>query len=148
MEAKQPTQPSTIFRSFNWKWVGVGLCMFIVFHLLPAHIVMYGFSPLRKIQGWPLAIWASGGIAIVGFAIGYLSRGYTVLEPGLAGLAYVVVVFLVSRITGGFLPQRASSELGLMLVSLGAVFVLGVGGALIGELFQLKKPPSKGEGGF
>ena len=139
MQTSQHDESSISFRNLDWKWVWVGVCMFIVFHLLPVHILRHGLLPPGIFQGWALAIWGFGGIAIVGFVVGYLSRGYTVWEPGLSGVMYVLVILLVSRFAGGVIPEKATAHVGFLAIILGAVFVLGVGGALIGELGQARK---------
>lgn len=140
MMATEQPEGRFSFRNIDWRWVIVGLCMFIVFHLLPMHIVGYGIPDWEPVRAWLLGTWGFAGVLIVGFVIGYLSKGYTVIEPGISGMAYVVIFLYSAERATRILPHEADSDLGVLLLSLGIVFVLAVAGAYVGERYQKATP--------
>jgi hypothetical protein len=119
----------------DWPWVGVGFCFYVVFHLLPTYLLA-GMGA-TKYGNTSFGVWLFAGLAFIGLYIGYRSRGVTIIEPGIAALAYVVVLFLSGQqswgITFGF--SQFLEALGSMI----AAFVVAIGSAFVGELLQQRK---------
>lgn len=120
----------------DWKWVGVGYCIFVVFHLLPS---LFLLEFVRQGLGGNLlrSLWGLMGLVVVGLYIGYRSRGYTILEPAIAALLYAVTIFLKSgELIGG---KWTSQSAGMLLVMSVGAFLLAMFGAWIGEMLQTRK---------
>ncbi len=153
---KDLTKRSTV--KVDWRWVGVGFCFFVVFHLLPSYVIIGFFTALFNPVRTPsflaavynfglfsqpglgkigAAFWLSVGPAIVGMYIGYRSRGVTILEPGISALFYTLVLFFsIPKIWEG---QLAISTVSGMFAWIASAFVAACIGAWIGELLQARK---------
>ncbi len=124
-------------RPIDWTWVGVGYCFFVVFHLLPSYLMMFGM-PIDLLG---MAIWLFIPLAIIGFVIGRWSRGVTIIEPGLSALAYVLTLTLeFGHIWGRSFSLRSGGIIYLWAVS---SFVIAVTSAWVGELVQARKEQKK-----
>ncbi len=80
--------------------------------------------------------------------IGFRSRGFTVLEPGISAVVYIWTVFLMTPM---YLPRTPVSRIALMVFSISVItFAVAVVGAFIGEYLQalgMKKAEISAKGG-
>ena len=126
-------QESATKLSIDWKWVGLGYCFFVVFHLLPAYTLLQ-FSFLGKVSNALRTLWLLVGLLVIGVYIGYRSRGFTVVEPAISAVLYVATLFFKAE---DFVGMRVSSRsFALMLIAGGVAFLLALIGAWIGEMLQ------------
>ena len=95
----------------NWKWVGIGYCFFVVFHLLPSYIINGFYFNMEDLAG--RGIWLFFGLAIIAFYIGYRSRGVTILEPAISALFYDITLLLEFR---SFWGRTVSHSWGIIYV--------------------------------
>lgn len=127
-------QTKTVVRPFNTQWVLVGYCYFIWFHLLPSVLyvnLLTRFTPGPSVQ---ILIWFIGGIMLLSGYIGFRSRGFTVLEPGVSAVLYMWTVFLIVPL---YTPHTSVSRITLMVLSISIItFTVAVLGAFIGEYLQ------------
>lgn len=113
----------------DWRWVGLGICFFIVMHLLPTYL-LFEFRIMASAFSTLFSVWVFAGMAFVGFFIGWKSKGVTIVEAGIAGLVY-----------GFILLAAIQQELGgpLVISSIGwfvAVIAIATVSAWFGELVQ------------
>lgn len=130
----QPSAESSKIR-IDWRWVGLGYCFFVVFHLLPSYL----FNILSIVQEGSLVLsfWLLAGLVLIGVYIGYRSTGYTILEPAIAALLYTITIFLRA---GDFWGETWNSQsAGMLFVGMVAAFLLAMLGAWIGEKLQVSK---------
>ena len=121
----------------DWRWVGLGICFFIVMHLLPTYL-LFEFRIMSSAFSTLFSVWVFAGMAFVGFFIGWKSKGVTIVEAGIAGLVY-----------GFILLAAIQQELGgpLVISSIGwfvAVIAIATVSAWFGELVQSVKEKGGG----
>ncbi len=117
----------------DWKWVGLGYCIFVVFHLLPAYLLIQ-FSYVGRIGDTLRTLWLIAGMLVIGVYIGYRSRGFTILEPAISAVLYIFTIFFKAD---EFMGRRLDiRSLGALLVAAGVAFLLAMLGAWIGEMLQ------------
>lgn len=136
-------QPVSTGKKIDWKWVGVGYCFFVVFHLLPTYLLLE-FSFVGKVGDILRSLWLLVGLLVIGVYIGFRSRGYTVIEPAISAVLYVATIFFKAD---DFMGRGWSSRsyAGLLVASLIA-FALAMIGASLGEMLQAtkeRKPPQQ-----
>jgi hypothetical protein len=127
----EPKASSKIAK-IDWRWVGLGVCFFIVMHLLPTYL-LFQFRIITTAFSTLFSVWVFAGMAFVGFFIGWKSKGVTILEAGIASLLYAFI--LLSAI-------QVKWEGPLVISSLfwfGAVVVIATVSAWFGELVQSMK---------
>ena len=95
--------PDTVL--FDWRWAGVGYCLFVVLHLLPS---MFLGQFLRIELAWEAhfmvrLVWIYVGLLYVGFYGGYRPGRFRVLEAGISSFLYLVTVYYLQP---GLLPQE------------------------------------------
>ena len=114
--------------TFDVRWVGVGFCLFVDIHLLPSYIV-YQLRVVAPVFASIYTVWMFAGIAIVGFFIGYKSRGVTVVEASVAAALYSVVA------THGLweAPMKISTSLWIY-----CIFAIATLSAVFGEAIQAR----------
>jgi hypothetical protein len=130
--------------SIDWRWVVVTYCFFVLFVLFPSYLGddLAGFFRLHG-RWWSL-IEEGVGVAIVSGYVGFRSKGITILEPGIASI-FCLPTTLVSA-TGSW--DLISSYFRLtvlfyLLLVLLLAFLVGVGGAAVGEWLQLQKEKNR-----
>ncbi len=117
----------------DWKWVGLGYCIFVVFHLLPAYLLIQ-FSYVGRIGDTLRTLWLIAGMLVIGVYIGYRSRGFTILEPAISAVLYIFTIFFKAD---EFMGRRLDiRSLGALLVAAGVAFLFAMLGAWIGEMLQ------------
>lgn len=127
-------QTNTIVRRFNTQWVLVGYCYFVWLHLLPSVLYVNFLPRLTPAPSIQILIWFIGGIMLLSGYIGFRSRGFTVLEPGISAVLYMWTVFLIVPM---YVPRTPVSRITLMVLSISIItFAVAVVGALIGEYLQ------------
>jgi len=117
----------------NWKWVGIGYCFFVVFHLLPSYVIN-GFN--MGVDLGAQGLWLFAGLAIIAFYIGYRSRGITILEPAISALLYDITLLLEFR---DFWGRIVSHSYGIIYVLGILTLVLTICSAWLGEVLQSRK---------
>lgn len=123
-------------KNINWRWVEVGFCLYVVFHLLPSFLLASSLSASQS-NAFSLAQWAFVGIAPIGFFIGYRSTGVTILEPGLSALLYMIVLALgMQRMEAQPITFSAIAQ---SLSWMGGSFVVAVVSAWAGEKIQTRR---------
>lgn len=85
----------------DWRWVFASYCYLVLFHLLPTFLLggfsmgAFTFQVTVRVSQMNLAsVWLFPGLAVVAFVVGYRSRGVTIIEPALAGVAYAITTSL------------------------------------------------------
>lgn len=135
-------EPTLQSGKLEWKWVGITFAMYIVLYLLP---ILFGFGFFAGHAGGRgtdvfLGIWTFAGIIVIAALCGYLSKGVTIWEPALAGLALatIVLLYLAYKILFASVGHRIPLFHLIIpaLALLGTVFVLSLLGAWLGELAQ------------
>ena len=130
-------------RPIDWKWVGMGYCFFVVFHMLPSYfaIGMHGMAG-NGLAGLP-GLWLFIGLAFVGFLVGYRSQGVTVLEPGISSLFYALtLLYFMGQFTG---QDISLSTIAYAYVTIVAIFVTAVFSAWLGEKVQERKDAKRAQ---
>ena len=117
----------------DWKWVGIGYCLFVVFHLLPTYLIS-GFTLDQYNLG--RGIWLFLGLAIIAFYIGYRSRGITILEPAISAILYDITLLLEFNDLWG---RTVSHSWGIIYVWGILTLTLTICCAWLGEIFQARK---------
>ena len=125
----------------DWKWVGIGYCFFVVFHLLPTYILNGVSLPMSKMD---LGFWMFVGLAIIAFYIGYRSRGVTILEPAISVVLYDITLLLEFQDLWGRSAGRSPGTVYLWGI---LTFVSAIFSAWLGEIFQARKKGKGGVGG-
>ena len=96
---------SKIFKLY-WRWIGLGFCFFVSFHLLPSHII-YMLRVISPAMNVIYSVWIFGGMAVIGFMIGYKSKGVTIWEATIASAVYsIVLLAAIEKVWGGGLEFR------------------------------------------
>jgi hypothetical protein len=134
-------QLSLKISKIDWKWVGIGYCFFVVFHLLPTYIVNGFYMSMEDTAG--RGIWLLVGLVIIAFYIGFRSRGVTILEPAISVLLYDVTLLLAFR---ELWASTVSYSWGMIFVLGFITLVLAICSAWMGELFQAKKKAKANKG--
>lgn len=119
----------SIFKKIDWRWVGIGYCFYVVFHLLPTYLTT-SLDPLE--QGF----WLFIGLAVIAFYIGYRSSGVTILEPAIAALLYDLTLLLEFKNLWGRTLSHSWGTLYLWGITTLVITVLC---AWMGELYQARK---------
>jgi len=125
-------------RPIDWKWIGMGYCYFVVFHMLPSYFFTgTRFSLMRSGFVELMGVWLFIGLAFVAFFIGFHSRGVTVIEPGLSSLMYAITIFFyLGRFTGQDVSLRT---IGYAYITALMFFLTAVLSAWLGEKMQQRK---------
>ena len=119
--------------NIDWKWIGLGYCIFVVFHLLPAYLLIQ-FSFVGRIGDTLRTLWLIAGMLVIGVYIGYRSRGFTILEPAISAVLYIFTIFFKAD---EFMGRRLEiRSIGALMVAAGVAFLLAMLGAWIGEMLQ------------
>jgi len=122
------------FRPIDWKWVGMGYCFFVVFHMLPSYFITGVFTTSLSGVAFLPGLWMFIGLAYVGFLVGYRSQGVTIAEPGLSSLLYALtLMYYMGKFTGQEVSLRT---VGFAYVTIVAIFVTAVVSAWLGEKAQ------------
>ena len=128
-------QTPLLLRSFDWRWLLVAYCFLILFDLFPLFLALG--SIFRPLEFWRFTLWAVGGMAIVSGYVGFRSKGITLFEPGVAStlcsLTFLVAIETPWKIAEGY--QFAAFWLALLVFA----FVIGFGGAAVGEWLQMRR---------
>lgn len=124
------------FKRIDWRWVGIGYCLYIVYHLLPSYLLLglarYGLTG-KLVKG----MWLFIGLAVIGGYIGFRSRGITILEPAISALLYMATLALLfDQFWGRSFGPRS---VGLIYVWIVGGFVIAFVSAWVGELVQARK---------
>jgi hypothetical protein len=132
----EPTTSVRPLRKINWKWVGVGYCLFVVYHLLPSYVLL-GFARFGMLGEAGKGIWLFIGFAVIAFYIGYRSRGITILEPAISSVLYVVTLTLLfEKFWGRSFSMRSAGVIYVWIVGAGVIAFVS---AWVGELWQSRK---------
>ncbi|HTY39102.1 MAG TPA: hypothetical protein VMH23_18430 [Bacteroidota bacterium] len=121
------------FRNIDWKWVGIGYCFFVIFHLLPSYIINGFYMGMDNLGR---GIWLFFGLGIIAFYIGYKSKGVTILEPAIAALFYDATLLVEFR---DFWGRTISHSLGIIYVWGVLTLVVTIYSAWLGETVQARK---------
>lgn len=135
------TQTIQPIKKIDWRWVGIGYCFFVVFHLLPSYLLFF-VSPL--LAGRDMTAkggWLFLGLALVGCFIGYRSKGVTILEPALSSLAYLLTLSLLFEQFWG--RSINTNTVGLMIAWAAVGFVIAFVSAWVGEIIQARREAKK-----
>jgi hypothetical protein len=120
-------------KKIDWKWVGVGYCFFVVFHLLPTYL-LNGFTLGQN--NLEIGFWLFVGVAIIAFYIGYRSRGVTILEPAISAVLYDITLLLEFNQLWG---RSVSHSWGIIYLWGILTLTISICCAWLGEIFQAKK---------
>jgi hypothetical protein len=130
----------------DFKWIVIGYAFFLVYHLLPWYflstLLPFEFPRGSGSMTFIFFFWIFFGLAVIGFFIGYLSKNFTVIESGLAGLLYLLTLwyllpkgqYLEQYYYWGFYPTKANVT--ILVVSL---FLIATVSAWVGEAVQMRK---------
>jgi hypothetical protein len=123
------------FTKLDWRWIGVGYCFYVVFHLLPSYLLL-GFGRLGDVPALAKIIWLFFGLALIGFYIGYSSRGVTIWEPAIAAVLYDLTLMLEFS---DFWGRSVQNSLGIFFIWIIATLVITIASAWEGEMVQVWK---------
>ena len=128
-----------LFGKPDWRWVGMSYCFFVVFHLLPA-VIMMALYRANLGMGWNFGtiVWMFFGLALVGGYVGYKSKGVTIIEPGISAVFYTLTLIVCIRAFWN-LPIGWGNAFWSTVASLLAAFAVAFVSAWVGENLQLKK---------
>lgn len=124
-------EPKASFKivRIDWRWVGLGVCFFIVMHLLPTYL-LFQFRIITTVFSTLFSVWVFAGMAFVGFFIGWKSKGVTIVEASVASLLYAIILLgAIQRVWEG---RLVISSLGWFV----AVVVIATVSAWFGERVQ------------
>ncbi|MBI3006121.1 MAG: hypothetical protein HYY49_12005 [Ignavibacteriales bacterium] len=128
------------FKVIDWKWVGLGYCFYVVYHLLPSYLLL-GLTQFGWTDELAKGICLFAGLALIGFYIGYRSQGVTILEPAISAIVYILTLALLfDRFWGRSFSIRSA---GLIYVWILGGFVIAFVSAWIGELWQARRQSAK-----
>ena len=118
----------------DWRWVLVSYCWLVLFHMFPTFL-LGGLRAFRSTGADPTPlVWFLFGLVLVSMVIGYRSKGFTVLEPAIAGFFYALTVSVgFDRFIGTLVPSDKPLAIAFWAL---LSFVLCVVGSWIGELIQ------------
>ncbi|MFH0991415.1 MAG: hypothetical protein V1799_15515 [bacterium] len=85
----------SLIKDFDWRWVVVSYCFFVLFHLLTTFLLISPVIASAILGIWGSAIWAGLGVGSISCYVGYRSNRYTLFEPGLASMFYSVTLSLI-----------------------------------------------------
>ena len=130
--------------SLDWRWVVAAYAYLVLFHMLPTYLlsglatITFFNSPASSGWGFKEAdvatLWLLAGIAVVAFVVGLRSKGFTILEPAVAGVLYAITTTLGFRT---FATANVRGRVVLVAVFwLLIVVILSVASAWIGEAVQ------------
>jgi hypothetical protein len=122
-------------RAIDWKWVGIGYCCFVVFHLLPSYLLV-GYSLAARMEDAVKGVWLFLGLAPIAFYIGYRSRGVTILEPAISAIFYDITLLLEFR---NFWGRTISHSWGIIYFWALATLLITITCAWLGEIYQARK---------
>ncbi|HLF19845.1 MAG TPA: hypothetical protein VI704_03555 [Bacteroidota bacterium] len=129
-----------LFKRIDWKWVGVGYCFFVVYHLLPSYVLL-GFSRFGMGGELLKGFWLFVGLGLIAFYIGYRSRGVTILEPAVSAVLYTfTLALLFERFWGRSFSMRSAA---LIYVWVVGGFIIAFVSAWVGEVWQARKERTK-----
>jgi hypothetical protein len=132
--------------SVDWRWIVAAYCYLVLFHLLPTYL-MGGLMIFPRFPGGGggsglkpsdlATIWLLGGIAVVSFIVGWRSKGFTILEPAVAGMLYAITTTLGFHelVTAHVRDRVALAAVFWLLI----VMILSVASAWMGEAVQQRK---------
>jgi hypothetical protein len=129
--------------SMDWRWVFVTYCFFVLFVLFPTYLAddLAGWFRLHG-RGWSL--FEQGvGVAIVSGYVGFRSKRITIFEPGIASV--LCLLTCLAPTTSSWDLVRSEVRITLLfylLLILLLAFLIGVGGAAVGEWLQMRKEKS------
>lgn len=127
-------QTNTIIVRFNVQWVLVGYCYFVWFNLFPVVIYQDFLSRFVSHPSLGHLLWFMGGIAVLSGYIGFRSRGFTLLEPGISAVLYVWTIVIMISFS---MPRTPMLKIALMVISSSIIaFAVALIGALVGEYVQ------------
>jgi hypothetical protein len=127
------TKWSFSISKIDWRWVGIGYCLFVVYHLLPSYVIS-GFA--LEMDNMTRGIWLFIGLAIIAFYIGYKSKGVTIIEPAISALLYDVTLLLEFR---AFWGRSLAHSSGTIYVWGIVTLALAICSAWLGEVYQARK---------
>ena len=127
-------QTETNSTKLQWKWVGIAFLCYLFLYVIPLTIAekFLGGTAVNTFVG----IWVFGGIFIISGAVGRISKGVTILEPFLASVFMVVILFCIGALFDPFFLSkipRAGFSTPLMVIT---IFIVSLIGAWIGEAGQ------------
>lgn len=124
------------FRKIDWRWVGIGYCLYIVYHLLPSYLLL-GMARHGLTGETAKAVWLYVGLGAIGLYIGYRSHGITILEPAISALLYMATLTLLfDQFWGRSFGPRS---VGLIYFWIVGGFFIAFVSAWVGELIQARK---------
>ncbi len=132
------TKWSLRISTIDWKWVGIGYCLFVVYHLLPSYVIN-GFA--LQMDNTGRGIWLFFGLAIIAFYIGYKSKGVTIVEPAISAILYDITLLLEFR---AFWGRSVAHSLGIIYLWGILTLVLTIYSAWLGEFYQARKKAKAG----
>ena len=123
--------------SIDWRWLIVTYCFLVLFGLFPSFLAFGVGTLFRPLGFWWFTLWAGGGVAIISGYIGYRSRGVTILEPGFGSMLYAVTLLAAFEV-----PWKNAEGYRFIMFRIALLvfaFLIGSGGAAVGEWLQLRK---------
>jgi hypothetical protein len=121
---------------FDWRWLGIGFCFLIVFHLLPSYLI--GLLSVRN--ELMMYLWLFLGCSFVSGYIGYRTHGESLVESALASTVYLMFL-------GYALPRLLTHEDNIsyvvIMLALGCMFVISAMSAYVGNILYGKLQTKK-----
>jgi hypothetical protein len=126
-------------KSFQWKWVGISLLMYVLFYFFPLTLVPGGMlsgTTVTKASAVFIGVWSFAGMIIISGVAGYISKGVTIKEPAVAAIGLVMLSLFAVQIKFNAAIQVTIQGLVGLIIALAVVAALSLAGAWFGEVLQ------------
>lgn len=140
-------ESSQQFKKLQWEWVGITFVMYMICYLLPILVAggVFGNFVVSYKAGIFIGAWSFGGAVILPAIAGYISKGITILEPGIAGVGLVALWFVAYRVfIARYSARGVSEDIPSLIAIMAIIFALSLLGAWWGEraqkLWRTKSP--------
>ncbi|MBI3195256.1 MAG: hypothetical protein HYZ34_12450 [Ignavibacteriae bacterium] len=117
---------------FDWRWLGIGFCFLVVFHLLPSFLI--GVLTVRN--ELMMYLWLFSGFSLVSGYIGYRTQGESLLESAFASTIYLM---LLSYALPGILKTKGEITVVFVLIGIACVFVISAMSVYVGNVLRRKQ---------
>jgi hypothetical protein len=116
---------------FDWRWLGIGFCFLVVFHLLPSYLI--GVLAVRN--ELMIYLWLFLGCSLVSGYIGFRTQGESLVESALASSLYLMFLgYALPRL----LNNNEEFSFVMIMIVLACVFVISAMSAYVGNILNKK----------
>jgi hypothetical protein len=127
-------ESSTKSRKLQWKWVAITLSCYLIFYVLPLYVMAHIFK--GNVGIILVGVWLCGGIFVISAITAYLSKGITILEPAIASVLMVLLMWLFDLVSNPLMLANIKREIVVLAISMTLILIFSLIGAWIGEQIQ------------